>query len=367
MTKLSKKRYAYTPDYAVAPGVTLQETIDSLGMTQRDLAMRTGMAPKTINEIIKGKAPITPDTSVLLERVTGVPARMWNNLESNYREQLARIADRERLEADLSWMRTIPTKELTARGAIDATADKTALLHSVLTFFGVGSSEQWQRVWMQPDAAYRKSARFEAHPGAVATWLRLGELEAQRISTKPYDRARFQAALMAIRALTVRPPEVFEPEMRRAAAEAGVAVALVPELKKCPISGVARWLTPDKALIQLSLRYKTEDQFWFSFFHEAGHIMNDPKKTMYIDDGGPSSSCEREARANRFAADTLIPPAYESRFQTLLTQAQILQFAEDVGIAPGIIVGRLQRQGILPWPSALNALKRRFAWREVCS
>src|SRR3972149_6959506 len=139
MAKRANKRYEFQPDYAVPPGTTLQETIDSLGMTQRDLALRTGMAPKTINEIIKGKAPITPETSVLLERVTGVPARMWNNLETNSREQLARLADRGRLEADLAWLKTIPTKELVARGVIEGTDDKVTLLHSVLGFFGVGS------------------------------------------------------------------------------------------------------------------------------------------------------------------------------------------------------------------------------------
>lgn len=364
MTMTSTKRYAFTPDYAVAPGATLQETIDSLGMTQRDLAVRTGLAPKTINEIIKGKAPLTPETAVLLERVTGVPARMWNSLEANYREQLARIADRERLEADLEWLQTIPTKELIARGTIEPAADRVTLLHAVLKFFGVGSSEQWKQVWMQPDAAYRKSERFEAHPGAVATWLRLGELEAQKLATKPYDRTRFQKALAEIRALTVEPPDVFEPRMRKSAAAAGVAVVFVQELKKCPISGVARWLTPEKALIQLSLRYKTEDQFWFSFFHEAGHVMNDPKKSVYIDNGDRNDTDEREERANRFAADLLIPPAQAERLQTLTNQTRIVQFAKELGIAPGIVVGRLQREGVLPWPSPLNALKRRFAWCE---
>ncbi len=364
MTRMSTKRYAYTPDYAVPPGATLQETIDSLGMNQRELAVRTGMAPKTINEIIKGKAPITPDTSVLLERVTGVTARMWNNLESNYREQLARIADRERLEADLAWMRTIPTKELIARGAIEDAADKVTLLHAILKFFGVGSSEQWQHVWAQPEAAYRKSERCEANPGAVAAWLRLGELEAQKIPTKPYDRAGFQRALLTIRTLTVKPPEEFEPRMRRLAADSGVAVVFVREIKKCPISGVARWLTPEKALIQLSLRYKTEDQFWFSFFHEAGHIMHDPKKAMYIDDGVQNADDEREDKANRFAAEMLIPVAHENRLKSLRTQTELVRFAKEIGIGPGIVVGRLQRECVLPWPSPLNSLKRRFKWAE---
>ncbi|MCK4341880.1 MAG: HigA family addiction module antidote protein [Phycisphaerae bacterium] len=360
----TKRRYGFEPDYAVAPGETLQETIESLGMTQRDLALRTGMAPKTINEIIKGKAPITPDTAVLLERVTGVPARMWNNLETNYREQLAKIADRERLEADLDWLKTIPTKELIRRGAIEDQPDKVSLLHATLQFFGVGSSERWNEVWMQPAGAFRKSKKFRAEPGAVAAWLRLGELEAQKVKAKPFDKVKFRAVLVEIRKLTNEPPEVFEPKMVEQCASAGVAVVFVPEIKKCPTSGVARWLTSTKALIQLSLQYKTEDQFWFSFFHESGHIVNDPKKGVYIDDGDAGDH-SREERANRFAAGFLIPPAYSSTLPTLTTRTQIVRFANSIGISPGIVVGRLQKEGVLPWRSFLNDLKSRFMWRQA--
>lgn len=359
----TKRRYGFEPDYAIPPGETLQETIELLGMTQRDLALRTGMATKTINEIIKGKAPITPDTAVLLERVTGVPASMLNNLETNYREQLAKIADRERLEADLDWLKTIPTRELIRRGVIEKQSDKVLLLHAVLRFFGVGSSEQWKQVWMQPAGAFRKSAKFEAQPEAVATWLRLGELEAQKAKTQTYNRAKFQVALGEIRKLTVEPPEVFQTRMVELAAVAGVAVVFVPEIKKCPISGVARWLMPEKALIQLSLRYKSDDQFWFSFFHEAGHILNDPKKEIFIDDGNCDD--EREDRANRFAGNFLIPSEYCPEFSMLKTREAIVAFAERIGISPGIVLGRLQKEKIVRWRSYLNDLKRRFEWKAA--
>ena len=363
MARTGTTRYAYEPDYAVPPGATLQETIDSLGMTQRDLALRTGMAAKTINEIIKGKAPITPDTSVLLERVTGVPARMWNNLETNYREQLARLADRQRLKGDPDWLNKVPTKELIRRGVIEAQADKVSLLHAVLRFFGVGNSEQWQQVWMQPAGAFRKSAKFEAQPEAVATWLRLGELEAQKVATQSYDRAKFRTALDEIRKLTVECPEAFETRMVALAAAAGVAVVFVPEIRKCPVSGVARWLTPEKALIQLSLRYKTDDQFWFSFFHEAGHILNDGQKEVFIDEG--TRGDEREEQANRFAANLLIPAEQSSPLPTLTTRAAIVAFAKRIGVAPGIVLGRLQKEGVVPWRSYLNDLKHRFVWNNA--
>ena len=361
MSKGKKKRYPFEPDYAVAPGETLSETLTSLGMTQRDLALRTGMSTKTINEIVKGKAPITPDTAVLLERVTGVPARMWNNLETNYREQLAKIADRQRLEKNLEWLKTIPTRELIKREVVDAQPDKVSLLHGVLSFFAVANSERWYELWRKPQASFRKSPRFAAAPGAVATWLRLGELKAQGNATKPYDRNTFQRALQAIRRLTPESAGVFEPRMVEHAAAAGVAVVFVKEIRGCPTSGATRWLSPEKALIQLSLRYKTDDQFWFSFFHEAGHILYDPKKEIFIDDGHPED--EREARANQFAADFLIPPSVASKLPSLKSKASVRRFARAIEITPGIVVGRLQREKLILY-AHMNDLKRRLEWKS---
>ncbi len=364
MPKRKQTDHSFDPDYAVPPGATLQETIAALSMTQAQLALRTGMAAKTINEIIKGKAPITPGTAVLLERVTGVPARMWINLESQYREQLARIADRNRLDADLEWLRTIPTRELIKRGAIEDQPNKVLLLHAVLAFFGVANSQSWHKVWMQPSAAFRKSARFEANPGAVATWLRLGELEGHKIQTEPYCKSSFRSALVAIRSLTVEPPSVFEPTMVRSAAAAGVAVVFVPRIKKCPASGATRWLGSSKALIQLSLRYKSDDQFWFSFFHEAGHVLHDGKKEVFIDDDGTSED-DREQRADAFARTFLIPREHESVLPSLETATAVKRFAEQIGIAPGIVVGRLQNERLLRWDTPMNKLKRGLTWANA--
>ncbi len=362
MSRGRRQRYPFEPDYAVAPGETLSETLESLGMSQRDLALRTGMSTKTINEIVKGKAPITPDTSVLLERVTGVPSRMWNNLEANYREQLAKIADRQRLEEDLDWLKSIPTSEVIKQGVIEKQQDKVSLLHAMLSFFGVASSESWHDLWMQPEASFRKSSAFEAQPGAVATWLRLGELRAQEVETEPYDKDEFKDALPEIRELTTEGPGVFEPKMKELSASAGVAVVFVPEIKKCPTSGVARWLTAEKALIQLSLRHKSDDHFWFSFFHEAGHILNDAKKEVYIDDGDEEE--EREGKANRFAANFLIPPSEADQLPLLKSKAAVRRFAESIGIAPGIVVGRLQKDKLIPY-THMNDLKRRFHWKQA--
>lgn len=147
--------------------------------------------------------------------------------------------------------------------------------------------------------------------------------------------------------------------MQDLCAKAGVAVVFVREIRRAPWSGASRWLSSAKAVIELSLRYKTDDQLWFSFFHEAGHLINDSKKEVFIND--ETEDDPREKRANRFAAEILIPRRYTPQLEDLRSRAAVEDFAALTGIAPGIVVGRLQKEGILPY-SHLNALKRRFRW-----
>ncbi|MCI5220577.1 MAG: helix-turn-helix domain-containing protein, partial [Candidatus Electrothrix sp. LOE2] len=117
MIKATKK-YAFKPDYAVPPGETLRETIEFLGMTQKDLSARTGLSVQSLNRILKGEQPITYETANSLELVLNVPASMWNNLEAQYREQLAKVYERNRLKENLAWLKTIPVAELINRQAI---------------------------------------------------------------------------------------------------------------------------------------------------------------------------------------------------------------------------------------------------------
>lgn len=355
------KRYVFEPEYAVPPGRTLQETIDALGMVQRDLATRAGLSSKHINQIIQGIAPISHETAIRLEQVTGVPARMWNNLEVNYREQLAKLEEKKRLEHDLAWLKKIPTGELIKRGKIEKQTDRVLMLKAVLGFFGVADVDAWNKIWLSPTVAYRKSAVFQGKPEVMATWLRLGELEARAVLCAPFDKSRFRAVLHEIRAITVEKPEVFEPKMKGLCADAGVAVVLVPEIKNAPVSGATRWLTPEKAKLQLSLRYKTNDQFWFTFFHEAGHILFGGKKDVFIDLNHATG--KGEVAADSFAADHLIPPHSASELNGLKSTWAIEAFAESIGIAPGIVVGRLQHEGMIGHDQ-FNGLKMRYQWAQ---
>jgi len=359
----------YAPDVVSPPGETLEETIEVLGMSQAELAERMGRPQKTINEIVNGKAAITPDTALQLERVLGVPAHFWLNREQHYQEWRARQAEEDRLRGEVAWLGALPVAEMVQHGWIEAFGDPIEQMRELLRYFGVASPAQWQEVWMNPRVAFRHSLAHTSDPGALAAWLRKGELEAQQLTCAAYDAVRFKEMLHAARELTMEPLATSLPAVRDLCAAAGVAVVVVPALARSRASGATQWLSPTKAMLLLSLRYRTDDQFWFSFYHEAGHILLHGKRSAFIDDGIDdggaadnlrTSDDTKEAEANRFAAGTLLPQAAYRRFvrqNPRFSKERICAFAAEQGIAPGVVVGRLQHDGHLPYTHC-NDLKQ---------
>jgi len=363
------KTSSFQPNYAVPPGETLRETLSFSGMTQAELAGRAGRPKKTINEIISGKAAITAETALQFERVLGVPASFWNNLERNYQETLARLREEEKLHSQIEWFNNFPIAAITKAGWLPKENTPIKKLKAILNFFGVAGVEEWKEIWTSPQAVYRTSAAFQRNPYAVAAWLRQGEIEAQKYECKSYNANSFRASLNEIRALTLEPPEAFEPKKKKLCPNAGVAVVFVPELPGTHVFGATRWLNPAKALIQLSLRGKSDDHLWFTFFHEAGHILLHGKRDVFIEAKGEgcreTESNDKECQADQFAQDFLIPPDKYQSFKKVgqFSLTTIQQFAQELNIAPGIVVGRLQHDKVIPFSKG-NTLKKRFRFAE---
>jgi HTH-type transcriptional regulator/antitoxin HigA len=344
---------AFRPDYAVSPGETLRARLEEIGLSQSDLATRSGLSAKHVNQIVKGLAPITQETALTLELVTGTPAAIWNNLEARYREVLVRTKARELDTEDKAWIRRLPVAELKRRDRLPDQATGGELFEAVLAFFGVADRAAWERLWLRPSRSFRRSTNFKTSHEAVATWVRLGELQARGVRTAPYSAARFRAALHQIRNIT-RQPDI--DEVVRLCGEAGVVLVFVQEIEKCRISGATWWATPAQAVIALSDRYKRDDRFWFTFFHEAGHILLHSKKETFVDYDGDDDELEREA--DRYAGDLLIPLEHAERLRSLSSTDDVKGFAAELGIADGIVVGRLQHDSLWPWEKG-NGLKRR--------
>lgn len=358
--KKVNRTHAYTPDYAVAPGETLAEVLESLSMTQKECATRCGLTEQTVVRIIKGQQPISCETADRLEMVTGVPASMWNSLELQYQNQIRKIRQKQAYEESISWLDSIPTKDLINRGVLDASQSKADMVGEALRFYGVANVDAWKDVWEDPKVAARRSDCFETDIGAASAWIRLGELQAQDIACAPYQADGFKAVMQKIRDLTVKEPAVFLPAMRELCASCGVAFVMVPELKNVPWNGATKWLSPSKAMILVSLRGKSEDIFWFSFFHEAYHILHGEKQRLYIAE--KNSTDIDEQKADRFAAEILIPAKFNEQIVACSSKQEIVALAQMLGICPGIVAGRY-RHLTKKW-AYFKDLTNTFDWTE---
>jgi HTH-type transcriptional regulator/antitoxin HigA len=338
----------FVPDYATPPGESLRQTLDTLGMSQADLARRTGLSPKHINQIIQGAASLSTDAALAFERVTRTPAAFWTNLEANYQLHLTKQAEAAQADQDIEWVKGFPLAELRRRHVISTERDPLKVREELFAFFGVASRRAWDEIWRTPAASFRRSNAFRVDDYATACWLRIGELEALQTTAEPFDASRFRRALSRIRRVITADPETWEPIVREECAKSGVVVALVSEIKGSRAHGAVRWLSPSKAMLQLSVRQRWEDHFWFSLFHEAGHLLLHGKREAFVDYAGASGDGEEE-EANLFARRMLIPAEEEGRLRDLRTAPAIRLFADELRLPPGIVVGRLQHDGIVPF------------------
>lgn len=349
------------PDVAIPPSEFLTETLAALGLSQAELARRAGRPVQAINEIVRGTKEITPETALQLERVLGVPAHIWTRLEADYRHVKARLEDQARLKDEVAFAEGYPYATMAAHGWVARSRDPLVRVQELLKFFGVASLRHMPQAQF---AAFRRSAKVDASAKALAAWLRQGEREAQRITTAVFKADHLRALLPELRGLAARPPEVFQPQIRHLLADGGVAFVVVPHLPKTGAHGATRWLGPDKALLQMSIRYSWDDIFWFSLFHELGHLLLHKREDVFIEDDTGRGS--REQEANKFAADALIPPKDYAAFierGDYRSKASVRTFARQHGVAASIVVGRLQHDGHIPH-SHLNDLRVRFAWNN---
>lgn len=354
----------FEPKWTSPPGDTILDVLEEKNWTQSEFAHRAGYTAKHVTQLIKGRASITEDTALRLERVLGGSAGFWLALEAKHREETARAEEIKQLESQIGWLKELPLKQMIEFGWIERCAQKTDQVSECLKYFGVASVSVWRSKYTAPSelAAFKSSERLEKKNGAVAAWLRRGERMAEQRSLNKYNRQGFIEKLFRIRKLTNETaPDIFVPKLISECAEVGVAVVFEPVPTGCPATGATRWLAPDKALIMLSLRHKTNDHLWFAFFHEAAHILIHGKKMLFLEIKGDENIREREA--DEFASNFLIPKQKADTLRFLAhTNTAVTKFAEEIGVAPGIVVGRMQYEGYLPM-SYLNRLKVRYEWR----
>lgn len=344
-----KKKQKSARALLAKPGDLIQETLDLRKMSQAELAERMGKTTSKINEMIMGKEPITINTALQLEKVFGVDVSVWVEMEKDYRQTLARIEDEEKLECWLPWAQLHPLRELKKRGIIRADTE-VGTVKDLLLFYGVVSPDQWKVVYVPGygNTSYRKSKAHRESIESITSWLRLGETEMAGMQLPEYNKERFKESIAKLRQLVVNHPLRFADLIKKECAMAGVGVVYTESLPGAPISGAARWVAGNP-LIQMTDRYKTNDHFWFTFYHEAGHILLHGKKEVFLENVDVEKDEEKENEANGFAEKWLLPEKFMEDVTHPISEQDIRMIAAKYDTHPAIVIGRLQRKGLLPW------------------
>jgi addiction module HigA family antidote len=343
----------YHPPVAFHPGETLEEKLAELGMGPKEFAVRSGKPEKTVIAILKGKSSITPEMAVQFEHVLKIPAHFWLNMQRNYDEFLAREERQELLAQSTGWTKQFPITDMVKKNWIphkERIEEKTAEL---LAFFSISSHIAWEDYYLKQQlrVAFRISLAHTKEPHAISAWLRQGELQAAELTAKPYEEKNFRKILPEIKSIMAKHPASFFRQLQDLCREAGVKVIHTPCINKAPINGSTRWIN-DTPLIQLTGRYKRNDIFWFTFFHEAGHILLHGKKDIFLEDIEYSEKDkQKEKEADNFAIKWTLSKEEQEEIAGSFSKKEdkIVEFAKRFNTHPAIIVGRLQHEKLVPY------------------
>lgn len=349
---MSKK---YFSDELILPGETVLEMMEEYGITQRELALRMDYTPKHINEVIKGKSQITVEFAMRLESIFGLKTNFWLSLENNYREHLLRLSETEQMKIEEAIAREIPYSSMAKLGWVPVSKKVEEKVQNLRSFFMVSRLTQIEDVY---NCAFREKGKDKSSNFAQAAWIAKGEKIAASISTNEFNRTLLKDSIETFRSMTLKSPEVFLPEMQTLCSEVGIALAFVPELPKTFAHGATKWISKDKVLIQLSLRYKYADIFWFSFFHELAHLFLHGKKIPFI-----IKDEHLENEADKLASNLLIPDIEYKKFIACndFSEMSIHDFASKMNIHCGIVLGRLMHDGFVEF-NKMNHLREKYEW-----
>ncbi|MDO4719598.1 MAG: HigA family addiction module antitoxin [Peptostreptococcaceae bacterium] len=338
---------------AIPPGETIREQLIDRDMTQKEFAVRIGMSEKHISRLINGDVQLTPDVAVRLEMVLDIPAHFWSNLESIYREKLSKAQMENEMDDDLEFLSRIPYNEMAKNQWVESTRSKTERVFNLRKFFEVVRLSVLTNDLI-PNIACRRLGEGSKSDYALISWAQKAKLESRSVETGPIDIEKLKELIPEIRTMTRQDPAFFCELLCKKLSECGIALIFLPHIGGSFLHG-ATFYDKSKIVIGMTVRGKDADKFWFSLFHEIGHII-----LGHIDLAeGVTDQDERDA--DFFARNTLIPDNEFKKFaeKKSFDKISVKIFSEEIGVDVGIVVGRLQKENLIPF-NRLNGLKIKY-------
>ena len=355
----------YISDLAIHAGEFLEETLEEIGMTQAELANRLGRPIQAINEIIKGKKSITSTTALELEDVLGIPSHIWLGLESEYQIVIARQEELKQMEEESKSLKNYPYADLVKLGFVKATTKAVEKVDELKRFFSVAKLAQIPQVQAY-EPAFRVANTNNVSNEAIATWIQAVRLKAKDMQTDKFDKKKLKDSLSQIKSLMNLDIKEAINQIQKILNSCGIALVLLPHFKNTKVYGATFWLDNEKAVIAMTLRGSYSDIFWFSFFHEIGHILLHPKREVFLENECVDAKLEKqEDEANEFASETLINEKEYNKFvlKNDFSKESVVSFAKKHEIKISVIVGRLMHDKIIHFSdSNLLTLRDKYKW-----
>lgn len=355
-------------DWTSPPGDTIRRLMATREIDRAELGDALGLSAPDFDELLAGRLRLSEALAQTLADNLGSTVRFWLARDKAYVLDMARLDVSESQNSEISWLASMPTASMKRYGWVGKTTRvREKLTQEVLSFFGVSSIQEWgQRYSSGVGAvAFRTSLSLASDGMATLVWLRAGERAAAGRKTPEFDRKAFERILPTLKRLSVyKRPSIFLPKLIEACRAAGVTVVTARTPEGCRASGASWFDAAGNPVILLSFRYLSEDHFWFTFFHEAAHIVLHGE--THIDGDGVrvmGSDTERqEDEANAFAQELLFPAELRSELNNLgIRPKSIMSMARAAGVTAGIIVGQLEKAELVA-PGKLSFLKHRYRW-----
>ncbi|MFA7674189.1 MAG: HigA family addiction module antitoxin [Clostridia bacterium] len=347
------------------PGYYVNDIINDMEISQKEFAMRLDTSSKNISELVNGQIELSKEMALKLSSMTGTSLDLWLNLQKTYSGKVLEIEFRKAIDRQMCVFSQIDFSFFIKLGLLQDTKNKVENMKNLCSYLKISDMEILKRHDML--ANYRKGTSAVEEKNVINSnvWLQTALNIGRQIETKEYNELKLKSYIQKIRTMTVDDPHAFIPLIKDGLSECGVSFVLLPTLKNSGIYGAVKWINERKVILAINDLRKYADAFWFSLFHEIKHVLQKKIKKVIVN--GPDNILEIDAclekEANEFAQNTLIPPLeYENSFirnRSYITEDSIIEFADKIGIHPGIVVGRLQKDGLVEL-SHYNGLRVKY-------
>ena len=344
---MAEKMNGLSLDFIIHPGETLKEVLEEKQMSQEELAIRTGFSPKHVSEVVNGKKGISPSFARSLEYVFGIPTSFWINLQGIYDKEMLEYKEQEEIdENEVEIVKKLKKviEYAEEQNVMNKTKDVFARIIELRNICNVKNLTYINNL-VTSQVAFRKSQTLETNVYVLYVWLRICDIIAEKNTiNEEYDEQKLMNNIEKIKDCMFLEINEAIKKLKELFAECGVVFQVVKNFAGAPVQGFIR-KNDNKIILSMTIRRAFADEFWFTLFHEIGHLLNgDIAGNQFIDYADSKSNMEE--KADEFASNALINEEEYRKFVESgnLTEEKIRKFSKEQNVKPFIVVGRIQRE-----------------------